>query len=48
MIIFFVAMWNLINYVAVGGEGDSDFSDGGAAPAQQKQEKQFIISLEKF
>ena len=45
MIIFFVAMWNLIIYVAVGGEGDSDFSDGGAAPAQQKQEKQKVVKL---
>ena len=45
MIIFFVAMWNLIIYVAIGGEGDSDFSDGGAAPAQQKQEKQKVVKL---
>ena len=35
MIVFFVAMWSFIIHVAVGGEGDSDFSDGGAAPAQQ-------------
>ena len=45
MIIFFVAMWNLIIYVAIGGEGDSEFSDGGAAPAQQQQEKQKVVKL---
>ena len=45
MIVFFVAMWNLIIYVAIGGEGDSDFSDGGAAPAQQQQEKQKVVKL---
>ena len=45
MIVFFVAMWNFIIYVAIGGEGDSDFSDGGAAPAQQQQEKQKVVKL---
>ena len=45
MILFFFALWNLIIYVAVGGEGDSDFSDGGTAPAQQKQEKQKVVKL---
>ena len=29
---FFVAMWNIVVYVAASGEGDSDFSDAGAAP----------------
>ena len=50
MIVFFVAMWNLIIYVAIGGEGDSDFSDGGAAPAQQQQEKQkqLIVRVVNF
>ena len=45
MIVFFVAIWNFIIYVAIGGEGDSDFSDAGAAPAQQQQEKQKVVKL---
>ena len=36
---FFVAMWNIVVYVAAAGEGDADFSDAGTAPAQQNQEK---------
>jgi len=39
IIVFFVAMWNIVVYVAAAGEGDSDFSDAGTAPAQQNQEK---------
>ena len=35
----FVAMWNIVVYVAAAGEGDADFSDAGTAPAQQNQEK---------
>ena len=39
IIAFFIAMWNFVVYVAAAGEGDSDFSDAGTAPAQQNQEK---------
>ena len=35
----FVAMWNIVVYVAAAGDGDADFSDAGTAPAQQNQEK---------
>lgn len=45
MIILFAALWSIVIYVAAGGEGDSDFSDGGAAPADQKQEKQKVVKL---
>ena len=45
MITFFVAMWNIVVYVAAAGEGDSDFSDAGTAPAQQQQEKQKVVKL---
>ena len=42
---FFVAMWNIVVYVAAAGEGDSDFSDAGTAPAQQNQEKKKVVKL---
>ena len=29
----------------IGEEGNSDFSDGGAAPSAQKQEKQKVVKL---
>ena len=45
MISFFVAMWNIVVYVAASGEGESDFSDAGAAPVQQQQEKQKVVKL---
>ncbi len=45
MIIVFAMLWSIVIYVAIGGEGDSDFSDGGTAPAQQKQEKQKVVKL---
>jgi hypothetical protein len=31
--------------LALSGEGNSDFSDGGTAPAAQKQEKQKVVKL---
>ena len=42
---FFVAMWNIVVYVAAAGEGDADFSDAGTAPAQQNQEKKKVVKL---
>ncbi|OUU43631.1 MAG: hypothetical protein CBC16_02550, partial [Verrucomicrobia bacterium TMED56] len=42
---FFIAMWNIVVYVAAAGEGDSDFSDAGTAPAQQNQEKKKVVKL---
>ena len=30
----FAALWNIVVYVAAAGEGNSDFSDAGAAPAR--------------
>ena len=48
MIILFAALWSIVIYVAAGGEGDSDFSDGGAAPAAQKQEKQKVLKQQKL
>ena len=45
IIVFFVAMWNIVVYVAAAGEGDSDFSDAGTAPAQQNQEKKKVVKL---
>jgi hypothetical protein len=41
----FVAMWNIVVYVASAGEGDADFSDAGTAPAQQNQEKKKVVKL---
>ncbi len=41
----FAALWNIVVYVAAAGEGNSDFSDAGAAPADQQQEKQKILLL---
>ena len=38
-------MWNFVVYVAAAGEGDSDFSDAGTAPAQQNQEKKKVVKL---
>ena len=45
ILIFFIAIWNIVVYVASGGEGDSDFSDAGTAPAQQNQEKKKVVKL---
>ena len=36
---------NIVVFVASAGEGDSDFSDAGTAPAQQQQEKQKVVKL---
>ena len=44
ILIFFIAIWNIVVYVASGGEGDSDFSDAGT-PAQQNQEKKKVVKL---
>ena len=41
----FVAMWNIVVYVAAAGEGDADFSDAGTAAAQQNQEKKKVVKL---
>lgn len=41
----FAALWNIVVYVAAAGEGNSDFSDAGAAPADQQQEKQKVVKL---
>ena len=41
----FVAMWNIVVYVAAAGDGDADFSDAGTAPAQQNQEKKKVVKL---
>jgi hypothetical protein len=41
----FAAMWNIVVYVAAAGEGSSDFSDAGTAPADQQQEKQKVVKL---
>ncbi len=45
ILVFFIAIWNIVVYVASGGEGDSDFSDAGTAPAQQNQEKKKVVKL---
>ena len=45
IIAFFVAMWNIVVYVAAAGDGDADFSDAGTAPAQQNQEKKKVVKL---
>ena len=40
ILIFFIAIWNIVVYVASGGEGDSDFSDAGTAhPTKSGKEK---------
>ena len=39
MVSTLLAMWNIVVYVAAAGEGNSDFSDAGTAPAEQQQEK---------
>ena len=41
----FVAMWNIVVYVAASGEERFRLSDAGAAPAQQQQEKQKVVKL---
>jgi len=41
----FAALWNIVVYVAAAGEGSSDFSDAGTAPAEQQQEKQKVVKL---
>ena len=41
----FVAMWNIVVFVAAAGDGDADFSDAGTAPAQQNQEKKKVVKL---
>ena len=45
ILVFFIAIWNIVVYVAAAGEGDSDFSDAGTAPAQQNQEKKKVVKL---
>ncbi|MEJ6621447.1 MAG: hypothetical protein QNL93_05845, partial [Opitutae bacterium] len=34
--IFMASIWGMMMGIALSGEGSSDFSDGGAAPAAQK------------
>ena len=43
--IFMASIWGMMMGIALSGEGSSDFSDGGAAPAAQKQEKQKVVKL---
>ena len=44
---FFAIVWNLIVFMAGGGDGETDFSDAGQAPVQQKQQKQQKVKLMK-
>jgi hypothetical protein len=39
------SIWGMMMGLALSGEGSSDFSDGGTAPAAQKQEKQKVVKL---
>ena len=39
------SIWGMMMGLALSGEGNSDFSDGGTAPAAQKQEKQKVVKL---
>ena len=43
--ILMASIWGMMMGIALSGEGSSDFSDGGAAPAAQKQEKQKVVKL---
>ncbi len=45
MVSTLLAMWNIVVYVAAAGEGNSDFSDAGTAPAEQQQEKKKTVKL---
>ena len=45
LVALFAALWNIVVYVAASGEGNSDFSDAGTAPAEQQQEKQKVVKL---
>ncbi|MDC3335439.1 terpene cyclase/mutase family protein [Opitutales bacterium] len=45
MTILMASIWGMMMGIALGGEGSSDFSDGGAPPAAQKQEKQKVVKL---
>ena len=39
------SIWGMMMGIALSGEGNSDFSDGGTAPTAQKQEKQKVVKL---
>jgi len=39
------SIWGMMMGLALAEEGNSDFSDGGAAPSAQKQEKQKVVKL---
>ena len=43
--ILMASIWGMMMGIALSGEGSSDFSDVGAAPAAQKQEKQKVVKL---
>jgi prenyltransferase beta subunit len=43
--IIMASIWGMMMGLALSGEGNSDFSDGGTAPAAQKQEKQKVVKL---
>ena len=45
MTILMASIWGMMMGIALSGEGSSDFSDGGAPPAAQKQEKQKVVKL---
>ena len=36
------SIWGMMMGIALSGEGNSDFSDGGTVPTAQKQEKQKV------
>ena len=38
--VIMASIWGMMMGIALSGEGNSDFSDGGTAPPAQKQEKQ--------
>ena len=43
--VIMASIWGMMMGLALSGEGNSDFSDGGTAPAAQKQEKQKVVKL---
>ena len=43
--IIMASIWGMMMGIALSGEGNSDFSDGGTAPTAQKQEKQKVVKL---
>jgi hypothetical protein len=43
--VIMASIWGMMMGIALSGEGNSDFSDGGTAPAAQKQEKQKVVKL---